>query len=52
MVASEDNITLVYGLWLAGHIPGAQLVTAPGGHLGQRDTEEEQLIAWLASRQA
>jgi pimeloyl-ACP methyl ester carboxylesterase len=52
MVASEDETSLAHGRWLARHIPGAQLVIAPGGHLGPRDKEEELLIAWLASRQA
>jgi pimeloyl-ACP methyl ester carboxylesterase len=52
MVASEDKSSLAHGQWLAGHIPGAQLVIVPGGHLGPRDKEEELLIAWLASRQA
>jgi hypothetical protein len=40
------------GQWLADHVPGAQLVTVPGGHFGPRDKEEEQLIAWLVSREA
>jgi hypothetical protein len=40
------------GQWLADHVPGAQLVTVPGGRFGPRDKEEEQLIAWLASREA
>jgi pimeloyl-ACP methyl ester carboxylesterase len=52
LVASEDKTALAHGQWLARHIPAAQLVTVPGGHLGPRDKEEEQLIAWLASREA
>jgi pimeloyl-ACP methyl ester carboxylesterase len=52
MVASEDETSLAHGQWLARHIPGAQLVIVPGGHLGPRDKEEELLIAWLASREA
>ena len=53
MIASEDEtVPAAHGQWLADHIPGAQTVTVPGGHFGPRDKEEEQLIAWLASREA
>ncbi len=50
MVAREDETSLAHGQWLASHVPGAQVVTVPGGHLGPRDREEELLIAWLSSR--
>jgi pimeloyl-ACP methyl ester carboxylesterase len=49
MAAREDETSVAHGQWLASHIPGAQLVIVPGGHLGPRDKEEELLIAWLAS---
>ena len=48
MVAREDQTSIAHGQWLASHIPAAQIVTVPGGHLGPRDQEEELLIAWLA----
>jgi len=53
MVASEDEtLPAAHRQRLARHTPAAQLVIVPGGHLGPHDTEEEQLIAWLASREA
>jgi pimeloyl-ACP methyl ester carboxylesterase len=52
MVAREDEASVAHGRWLASHIPDAQLVIVPGGHLGPRDKEEELLIAWLATEAA
>jgi hypothetical protein len=51
MVARDDEmIPATHGRWLADHIPRAELVTAPGTHLGfDRHAEEEKLIAWLAT---
>jgi pimeloyl-ACP methyl ester carboxylesterase len=50
MVARDDEfIPASHGRWLADHIPHAELVIAPGTHLGfDRHAEEEKLIAWLA----
>jgi pimeloyl-ACP methyl ester carboxylesterase len=50
MVARDDEmIPATHGRWLADHIPHAELVTAPGTHLGfDRHAEEEKLTAWLA----
>ena len=48
LVGEDDRALRPHGEWLADHIPGADLVVAPGDHLGPRDTEEEQLLAWVA----
>jgi pimeloyl-ACP methyl ester carboxylesterase len=44
MVARDDEmIPATHGRWLADHIPRAELVTAPGTHLGfDRHAEEEK----------
>ena len=33
--------------WLADHIPGAELLWRPGGHVGAGGKEEQDLFAWL-----
>lgn len=47
MVAEGDtSVPPAHGLWLAKHLPGARLVTVPGGHLGPHEEQEEQILAW------
>ena len=52
MVAREDETPLAHDHWLASHIPGAQLVTVGGGHLGPRDKEEELMAVRGDTRRA
>ena len=49
MMASDDEaVPPAHGQWLARHVPGAELIVVPGGHLGPHDEEEERVIAWLS----
>lgn len=47
MIAEEDVLTARHGVWLAATIPAAELITVPGGHIGPRQRQEEELLAWL-----
>ena len=47
MIAEEDVLTARHGAWLAATIPAAELITVPGGHVGPRHRQEEDLLAWL-----
>ena len=44
LVGEDDRALRPHGEWLADHIPGADLVVAPGDHFGPRDAEEERLL--------
>jgi pimeloyl-ACP methyl ester carboxylesterase len=48
MVALQDEgVPPAHGAWLAAHLPTARLVPVPGGHMGPRNAEEEDLLGWL-----
>ena len=47
MIAEEDVLTARHGAWLAATIPAAGAITVPGGHVGPRHRQEEDLLAWL-----
>jgi len=49
MAAEQDVVSQYHGTWLKRHIPNATYVLVPGGHVGPRDAEEEELLAWLVS---
>lgn len=49
MVAREDtSVPPAHGHWIAGHLPDAVVVEAPGGHLGPNGGIEETVLGWLA----
>jgi hypothetical protein len=47
MIAEEDVLTARHGAWLAATMSAAELITVPGGHVGPRHRQEEDLLAWL-----
>jgi pimeloyl-ACP methyl ester carboxylesterase len=47
MVAEDDtSVPPAHGVWLAKHLPAAQVVSVPGGHLGPHEEHEEKILAW------
>ncbi len=47
MVAEHDtSVPPAHGHWLARHLPRAQVVAVPGGHLGPHEEPEERILAW------
>jgi pimeloyl-ACP methyl ester carboxylesterase len=47
MVAEDDtSVPPAHGAWLADHLPAAQVISVPGGHLGPHEQQEEQILAW------
>jgi pimeloyl-ACP methyl ester carboxylesterase len=48
MAAEDDVISTTHGRWLADHVPSADLISVPGGHVGPREAHDEELLAWAA----
>jgi pimeloyl-ACP methyl ester carboxylesterase len=47
MVAEDDtSVPPAHGAWMARHLPQAQVISLPGGHLGPHEEPEEQILAW------
>lgn len=48
MVARDDaSNPPAHGLWLAAHLPNAELIWVDGGHLGPRGEAEFELLSWV-----
>jgi pimeloyl-ACP methyl ester carboxylesterase len=51
LVAREDeDVPPEHGRWLVSHVADAVLIETPGGHFGPHESEEQELLAWLAAR--